>query len=130
MQTSFPFWSVWFFKLSDPRSEGTYISIDLALLIHLRLNLSIPFYDGGVPMTIKPSSHNTRNIYTALRQFLNELSPETLRDRSGLLTPFCTQTGNNLPKCHLVSYWIHNLIALFRNNGSFNTGHVALKTSF
>lgn len=96
MQTSFTFWSVQFVKLSDPRSEGTCICIDLALLIHLRLNLWIPFYDGGILMTIKPISHNTSNIYTALRQFLSELSPETLRDRSGLLTPFCTQRGSNL----------------------------------
>lgn len=96
MQTSFIFWSVQFVKLSDPRSEGSCICIDLALLIHLRLNLWIPFYDGGILMTIKPISHNTSNIYTALRQFLSELSPETLRDRSGLLTPFCTQRGSNL----------------------------------
>lgn len=96
MQTSFTFWSVQFVKLSEPRWEGTCICIDLALLIHLQLNLWIPFYDGGILMTIKPISHNTSNIYTALRQFLTELSPENLRDRLWLLTPFCTQRGSNL----------------------------------
>lgn len=72
MQTSFTFWSVWFFKLSDPRSEDTCISIDLALLLHLWLNLWIPFYDGVILMTIKPGSHNTTRTYTALRPCLNE----------------------------------------------------------
>lgn len=88
MQTSFTFWSVQFFKLSDPSSEGTCISIDLALLIHLWLNLSIPFSHNGSQMTITLSYHNSSNIYTAFRQFLNELFPETLRNRFGLLTPF------------------------------------------
>ena len=96
MQTSFTFLSVWFFKLSDPRSEGTCVSIDFALLIHLWLNPWIPFQDGAVPMTIKPSFHNAGNIYIALRQFLNELFPETLRDRSRWLTLFCTWRGSSL----------------------------------